>query len=137
MNPTNGETDMKRIIFLFVFPVILLIFSGCGSAASVSSGMYYAQSMEFSSDGQTITIAPYLGINEEDQSFCLGSSIYHSSAETGTYHIKNNRLIAETGNTTLVFEIKDSGTLVLVDDGGYRINIPPIHTEFVLSERTS
>lgn len=37
-------------------------------------------------------------------------------------------------HSTFVFEIKDPKTLILVDDGGWRTNIPPIHTAFVLSE---
>lgn len=125
---------MKRFL---VGLILLLMLSGCRSEAMVSSGTYYAQRMECNFEGQTLTIRPYLGINAEDQSFYLSSSAFMSSAETGTYQIKNSKLIAETQNTTLVFEIKDPKTLILVDDGGWRTNIPPINTAFVLSEQNA
>ena len=128
---------MKRVISFSVCLILLLVFSGCRSAAVVSPGIYTADGIEYTSGSQTITLTPYLGIDAEDQSFWLGPDPLMSNAETGTYQIKSSKLIAETQNTTLVFEIKDSGTLVLVDDGGRRINMPPLDTTFVLSEQRS
>ena len=123
---------MKRIIFFLVTLALLLSLAGCRTETNVPSGTYYAQSVEFTTDdGQTITRTPYLGINEEDRSFFLGMDVLMSYAEIGTYQVKNNQLIAETQSTTLVFEIKDSRMLVLVDDGGCRFNIPPINTAFI------
>ncbi len=92
--------------------VFLFVLVGCNSTV-LKSGYYYlvGEYDEFAT--------PYVILNFDDNSFAFGEGTLLSYAERGSFKIKGERITASTQNTTFVFEIKDSSSIILMDCGGY------------------
>ena len=104
---------MKKFMIIFLASTLLLFgLVGCNSI-SLKSGYYYV-------DGEYEEFAtPYVKLNFDDNSFAFGEGTILSYAERGRFQIKGERITASTQNTTFIFEIKDSSSIILIDCGGY------------------
>ena len=103
---------MKRF-FAFSMCLILVSFlTGCNST-NLKSGYYY----KIGNYEEHAT--PYVELNFDDNSFAFGEGLILSYAERGSFAIKGERITATTQNTTFVFEIKDSSSIILIDCGEY------------------
>ncbi|MGN0453274.1 MAG: hypothetical protein ACI4GZ_05690 [Ruminococcus sp.] len=78
--------------------------------------------------------APYLSLNTAESTFTIGQSLLSSYLEKGLYSISDGKITAISENTTFVFEIADSDTLVLIDNGGTEKMELPVDTKFVYDE---
>lgn len=103
---------MKRF-FAFSMCLILVSFlTGCNST-NLKSGYYY----KIGNYEEYAT--PYVELNFDDNSFTFGEGLILSYAERGSFAIKGEKITATTQNTTFVFEIKDSASIILIDCGEY------------------
>ena len=80
-------------------------------------------------------MTPYLSLNGDDHTFYLGAGELVSAAAYGTYEVKDSRLIAKSQVGTYVFEIMDSGSVVLIENGDNHFLQLPTYTEFVYKLR--
>lgn len=120
---------MKRTICCIICLIAILSFTSCNSdPVRLHSGNYYAVGdyEEF--------LTPYFRLDTSQNRFYLGAGSIVSYAEYGTYRIVGSRIIATSQSTTFVFEIKDTNTLVLVDNGDNHYFKLPVNTQFVFSE---
>ena len=103
---------MKKSLIMVLTLTFLFGLVGC-SSINLKSGYYYmvGEYEEFST--------PYVKLNFDDKSFAFGEGTLLSYAERGSFEIKGERITASTQNTTFVFEIKDSSSIILIDCGGY------------------
>ena len=95
----------------------------------VKQGSYYAVG-----DYEEM-MTPYLSLNGDDHTFYLGAGELVSAAAYGTYEVKDSRLIAKSQVGTYVFEIMDSGSVVLIENGDNHFLQLPTYTEFVYKLR--
>jgi hypothetical protein len=95
----------------------------------VKQGSYYAVG-----DYEEM-MTPYLSLNGDDHTFYLGAGALFSAAAYGTYEVKDSRLIAKSQVGTYVFEIMDSGSVVLIENGDNHFLQLPTYTEFVYKLR--
>lgn len=124
---------MKRIIALCIICVFL--FAGCNSnevhhseTPDMLSGAYDAVGY----DDEMLT--PYFWINAENNEFRFGAGAIVSYQEYGTYKVENGVIIAASQTTTFRLAIKNSKTLVLIDNGDNDYFTIPINTQFVFHE---
>lgn len=115
---------MKRLFSLSMCFVFLLVFVGCNSI-DLKSGYYFkvGDYEEF--------ITPYVNLNFEDNSFVFGEGTILSYAERGDFTVKGDSITATTQNTTFIFEIKDSSSVILIDCGEYEAFAEYVGSEFV------
>ena len=104
---------MKKFMIILLTLNLLFGLVGCNSI-NLESGYYYVggEYEEFAT--------PYVKLNFDDNSFSFGEGTLLSYAERGSFEIKGERITASTQNTTFVFEIKDSSSIILIDCGGYK-----------------
>ena len=104
---------MKKLLIMVLTLTFLFGLVGC-SSINLKSGYYYTvgEYEEF--------MTPYVKLNFDDNSFSFGEGTLLSYAERGSFEIKGERITASTQNTTFVFEIKDSSSIILIDCGGYK-----------------
>ncbi|MBQ6706092.1 MAG: hypothetical protein IJN07_01090 [Clostridia bacterium] len=120
---------MKRILCCLICLVILFLFVGCNSNTTpVLSGVYYAEGDY--KEGLT----PYVSLSLDDNTFSMGAGSLFSFAVNGSFVIEKDTLVATTQSATFVFDITDSNTLVLVDNGDNEFFQPAENSEFVYSE---
>ena len=120
---------MKRILCCLICLLMLFSFVGCNSDTTpVLSGNYYVKG-DFE-EGLT----PYVSLSLDDNTFSMGAGSLVSFAANGSFTIEENTLVATTQIATFVFNIADSNTLVLVDNGGNDFFKIPINTQFIYSE---
>ncbi len=104
---------MKKAIALILLVIVCICLVSCKNSVSdpsdLASGTYYARG-----DYQEFMV-PYVQLNFEDYSFSMGMGTILSYAEIGTFTVKDHRLTATTQNGKSVFEIKNDGTLVLIE----------------------
>ena len=103
---------MKRFFAFSMCLILASILTGCNSI-NLESGYYY----KIGNYGEYTT--PYVELNFDDNSFAFGEGSILSYAERGNFAIIGERIIATTQNTTFVFEIKDSSSIILIDCGEY------------------
>ena len=104
---------MKKLLIMVLTLTFLFGLVGCNSI-SLKTGYYYV-------DGEYEEFAtPYVKLNFDDNSFAFGEGTILSYAERGRFQIKGERITASTQNTTFIFEIKDSSSIILIDCGGYK-----------------
>ena len=121
----------KRIACFLTALLVLCVLAGCSTNQNdgkLYSGYYLAQGDY--ARGTT----PYVTLDTEKRefSFCEGALV--SYAESGTYSVQEGILVATTQSMTFRFDLKDSRTLVLIDeDAGAYFEIP-VNAEFVYSE---
>ena len=121
---------MKKLV-CFAICLVFLFSSGCSTKEnehSLLSGSYYAVG------DYEKQMTPYLYLNTESNECYLGAGAVVSFAAHGTYQVKEDNIIAETQIATFVFEIEDSKTVVLIDNGDSQWLRFPTNTEFVYSE---
>ena len=104
---------MRKVLSVLICLSILLVFVGCSADHSnigLTSGFYYivGDYEEF--------MTPYLKLYLDENTFYLGMGTILSYAERGSFTIENGKLIGKSQNTTFIFEITDSNTLVLVQN---------------------
>lgn len=121
---------MKRMICITICLIILSACVGCssnGDRVTLTSGNYYA-------DGDyEEMMTPYLWLDTEEHTFSMGAGSVISYAENGTYQVEDGKIVATSQSTTFVFEIKNSKTLILIDNGDNDYFKIPLGTEFVYS----
>ena len=117
---------MKRVIYYLICLLMLFSFVGCNSnTPSVLSGNYYAEG-DFE-EGLT----PYVQLSLDDNTFSIGAGSLVSFSAYGSFSIEKDTLVATTQIATFVFDITDSNTLVLVDNGDNEYFKTPVNTRFV------
>ena len=108
--------------------IVLFACVGCSSNSNnvtLTSGNYYAEG-DFE-EGLT----PYVSLSLDDNTFRIGAGSLVSFQAYGSFETNGSKLIATSQITTFVFEIKDSKTLVLVDNGDNEYFQLAENTEFV------
>ncbi|MBQ2675978.1 MAG: hypothetical protein IJF54_01065 [Clostridia bacterium] len=119
---------MKRILCCLICLVMLFLFVGCNSNTTpVLSGIYYVKG-DFE-EGLT----PYVSLSLDDNTFSMGAGSLVSFAANGSFTIEEDTLVATTQIATFVFNITDSNTLVLVDNGDNEYFQLAENSEFVYS----
>ena len=121
---------MKRF-FVFMLCLLLFTFVGCNSIESedqLTSGTFYMAG-DFE-EGLT----PYVSLSLDDNTFRMGAGSLVSFQAYGSFEINGSKLIATSQITTFVFEIKDSKTLVLVDNGDNEYFQLEENSQFVYSD---
>ena len=104
-------------------------FVGCNSdTPPVPSGIYYVKG-DFE-EGLT----PYVFLSLDDNTFSMGAGSLVSFAANGSFTIEEDTLVATTPIATFVFNIADSNTLVLVDNGDNEYFQLAEDSEFVYSD---
>ena len=122
---------MKRRICCLICLLMLSSFVGCNSDTTpVLSGNYYAVGNY--EEGLT----PYVSLSLDDNTFSMGAGSLVSFAANGSFVIKEDSLVATTQIATFVFDITDSNTLVLVDNGNNEFFQPAKNLEFVYSDES-
>lgn len=120
---------MKKIVSLCMCFLLALTFFGCKqdeiNEIDLSEGTYY-----MTGDFEDLMI-PYMSLNFEDNSFAFGAGQLVSFAENGSFTVKDGMLIATSQTTKYIFRIKDSKTLVLLDNGNNEFFSMPENAEFV------
>ncbi len=122
---------MKHIICCLICLIVALSFVGCNSIKTeedLISGTYY-MSGDFD-EGLT----PYVSLSLEDGGFAMGAGSIVSFQAQGSFSIEGNSLVATTQISTFVFEIKDSKTLILIDNGDNEFFQLKENTEFIHSD---
>lgn len=121
---------MKRFLCCFICIVLGLPFAGCNSNdnSPLLSGSYYAVG------NYEEMLTPYIWLDTSTNAFSLGPGAVVSYAEHGTYEIENGTIIATSQSTIFKFEIKNTNTLVLIDNGDNEYFKIPINTQFVFSK---
>lgn len=123
---------MKKNLCIMICFVFMISCVGCNSnsgSVALISGSFYAHG-----DYEEM-MTPYLDLNTEERTFIMGPGALVSYAEYGTYRVRDGKIIATSQNTSFVFEIKNSKTLVLIDNGDNDyFKIPP-ETVFLYSEK--
>lgn len=120
---------MKRIICCLICLLMLFSFVGCNSDTTpVLSGNYYAVG------DYEKGLTPYVSLSLDDNTFSMGAGSLFSFAANGSFVIKEDTLVATTQIATFVFDITDSNTLVLVDNGDNEFFQPAENSEFVYSD---
>ena len=118
---------MKKILIAILCFVLLFVLGGC-TTTTIESGYYYLV-------GEYEAFAtPYVKINFDDDTFTFGESSIISYAERGSFKIKGERITASTQNTTFVFDIKDTSSIILIDCGNYEPFVKYEGSEFIYSE---
>ena len=123
---------MKRFVSCFLCFIVVLSFAGCNSGETkekLTSGTYYMLG-DFE-EGLT----PYVSLSLDDHTFRMGAGSLVSFQAYGSFEINGNKLIATSQITTFVLEIKDSKTLVLVDNGDNEYFQPAENSQFVYSDK--
>lgn len=119
---------MKRILCCLICLVMLFLFVGCNSNTTpVLSGIYYVKG-DFE-EGLT----PYVSLSLDDNTFSMGAGSLVSFVANGSFTIEEDTLVATTQIATFVFNITDSNTLVLVDNGDNEYFQLAENSEFVYS----
>ena len=119
---------MKRILCCLICLVFLFLFVGCNSNTTpVLSGIYYVKG-DFE-EGLT----PYVSLSLDDNTFSMGAGSLVSFSANGSFTIEEDTLVATTQIATFVFNITDSNTLVLVDNGDNEYFQLAENSEFVYS----
>lgn len=122
---------MKRLTLFISCLLFLFACAGCHSNnydEVLNSGNYYIVG------DYEEHLTPYLWLNTEDNTFYLGPGSIVSYAENGSFDVKDGKVIAISQSTTFVFEIKDSKTLILIDNGDNEFFKLPENAEFVFCE---
>ena len=120
---------MKRILCCLICLVMLFLFVGCNSNTTpVLSGIYYVKG-DFE-EGLT----PYVSLSLDDNTFSMGAGSLFSFAANGSFTIEEDTLVATTQIATFVFNITDSNTLVLVDNGDNEYFQLAENSKFVYSD---
>ena len=106
---------MKRLFCLLLIGIVLISLTACQKTPSdpcgLHSGTYYMVG-KFEE-----MMIPYLYLNFDDYTFSMGAGALVSYAEIGSFVVKENKITATSQSTVFVFEIKDTNTLILVDNG--------------------
>lgn len=122
---------MKRIICISVSLIVLLVCVGCSSNSdtiALSSGIYYAEG-DYEEE-----LTPYVSLSLKDGGFAMGAGSIVSFQVQGSFSVEGNSLVATTQISTFVFEIKDSKTLILIDNGDNEFFQLKENTEFIHSD---
>ncbi len=122
---------MKRFFILTFCLLFLLAFVGCNSSKSeekLISGTYY-MSGDFD-EGLT----PYVSLSLEDCGFAMGAGSIVSFQARGSFRVEGSSLVATTPISTFAFEIKNSKTLILIDNGDNEFFQLKENTEFIHSD---
>lgn len=122
---------MKRFTIFAICVLILFAFSGCRtdhSNAFLNSGIYYMVG-DFEKG-----LTPYVSLSFEDHGFRMGAGSLVSLQVHGSFEVNETTLVATSPIATFVFEIKDSDTLILIDNGDNEYFQPQENAEFVFSE---
>ena len=122
---------MKRIFIFALCLIHVLLFVGCNSVETeenLTSGTYYMVG-DFE-EGLT----PYVSLSLEDGGFAMGAGSVVSFQAQGSFSVEGNSLVAKTQISTFVFEIKDSKTLILIDNGDNEFFQLKENTEFIYSD---
>ena len=119
---------MKRILCCLICLVFLFLFVGCNSNTTpVLSGIYYVKG-DFEEG-----LNPYVSLSLDDNTFSMGAGSLVSFSANGSFTIEEDTLVATTQIATFVFNITDSNTLVLVDNGDNEYFQLAENSEFVYS----
>ena len=78
----------------------------------LKTGHYFITSDEDFEFGKT----PFIHVNTDENTISISQGLLYSYIEFGDFEIDKNTLIATTQNTTFTFTIKDSNTLILVEN---------------------
>ena len=120
---------MKRTLCCLISLFMFFSFVGCNSdTPPVLSGIYYVKG-DFE-EGLT----PYVSLSLDDNTFSMGAGSLVSFAANGSFTIEEDTLVATTPIATFVFNIADSNTLVLVDNGDNEYFQLAEDSEFVYSD---
>ncbi|MBQ9106621.1 MAG: hypothetical protein IJY56_01875 [Clostridia bacterium] len=120
---------MKKLALCLVC-LIILCATACkadNSHPDLRSGTYY-MSGYFESGSR-----PYITLSLEDDTFRMGEGQILSFSEFGSFEIAENNLIVKARFTTFTFEIKDSKTLILIDNGNGETFDFAENSEFIFS----
>lgn len=124
---------MKRIICCLICLIVALSFVGCNSIKNeedLISGTYYMVG-DFEEG-----LRPYVWLSVENRDFSMGAGSIISFAANGSFTIKEDTLVATTQIATFVFNITDSNTLVLVDNGDNEFFQLAENSTFVYSDNS-
>lgn len=120
---------MKKLLLAILFFVIYMNLFSCQNTDSdpcnLSSGTYYMVG-----DYEEL-MTPYIGLNFEDYTFRMGAGALVSHQEYGDFIVENDTIKATSQSTTFVFQITDSNSLVLIDNGDNEYFEMPENSEFV------
>ena len=123
---------MRRIICCLICIIVALSFVGCNSGETkekLTSGTYYMDG-DFEKG-----LTPYVSLALDDHTFRMGAGSLVSFQAYGSFEINGSKLIATSQFTTFIFEIKDSETLVLVDNGDNEYFQLAENAQFVYSDK--
>ena len=121
---------MRKILCITICLIVLFTCVGCSSNSdnvTLTFGNYYAVG-----DYEKM-MTPYLWLDTENHTFSMGAGSVISYAENGTYQVEDGKIFATSQSTTFVFEIKNSKTLILIDNGDNDYFKIPLKTEFIYS----
>ena len=98
---------MKRVLCVFICAVFVLSLTGCSGAGDLRTGKYLAEG------NYEKFMTPNLTLDTEVQTFVIFGGVLSSFAETGSYTVIGNKLVAKGHSEEYTFEIKNGNTLVL------------------------
>ena len=122
---------LKHICILLCLCTITFTLCACRNDSDegiLKTGHYFISSNENYSFGTT----PCIYINTDENILDISRGTLYSYAERGNFEIDNNTLTATTQNTTFTFTIKDSNTLILVEN--HEFFELPENATFIYSE---
>lgn len=122
---------MKRIFAILV--VCLLILTGCSTSTESSSSQNTDEISEHNADivytmlldDDSDEFAPYLSLDENNNTFVFTYDVLSSYMPTGTYEIKDGILTAYTddGKYTYLFSVIDDNTIEFIQDGSSEVKL--------------
>lgn len=98
---------MKRVLCFLICAVFVFSLAGCSGAEDLRSGKYLAEGK------YEKFMTPNLTLDTEAQTFVIFGGVLSSFAETGSYTVIGNKLVAKGHSEEYTFEIKNGNTLVL------------------------
>ncbi len=125
------KSFLKLACVLLCLCAITFILCACHNEPDeviLRTGHYFLSSDEEYDFGTT----PCIHINTAENTLDISRGLLYSYAELGDFEIDNNTLIATTQNTTFTFTIKDSNTLILVEN--HEFFELPENATFIYSE---
>lgn len=107
---------MKQyIVVIAICLSVFLVLAGCNINRSenmeLPTGFYFENGAYWEAE------TPYLHLDFEENSLCFGKSMITSYAESGSFKVKDGKIMAECQSATFIFEIINSKTVMLVDSG--------------------
>ena len=122
---------LKLICILLCLCTVTFTLCACHNKPDkdiLKTGHYFISSDEDFEFGKT----PFIHVNTDENTISISQGLLYSYIEFGDFEIDNNTLTAATQNTTFTFTIKDSNTLILVEN--YEFFELPENATFKYSE---